>query len=787
MCFAASAAHALVAPASANIGPNGSAASAGPPLASSEVRIESDVFGVGKTVRPGDWAGVRLMLTDRSDRPRNVTVRLWVPDPDGDTTLVQREITLNPGVSQSVWLYTRLPWRLDHGTSFNVTAHLPIDAAADAAQRVGVPTGRQIGAARVLPTRVVLDHVGLIGVVGRAPAGGLSAYSIRPDGAEYSGTANEVTEIITDIRPADLPDRWLGYAPYEAIVWLEGHPDTIDERQAEALREWVRRGGRLIIALPSFGERWTSPRDNPVHDIMPVGRAQRAEGVDLNAARALLRPRDDTPLPRNASAHVFSPTLESTASTFMPILNAPGLGTVVVRRLVGAGEVTLIGFDLSENELALRVDAQSFWHRVIGRRFEALSREELRILRDTRQGDVLNRMQSWVDADIGADIARTGRAGVGVLLGLVVFVLYLLLAGPLGYAALKMKKQVQHSWAAFVATTAVFTLVAWAGATTLRPTRADALHLTHLDHVFGQPTQRARVWFGAHLPDYGESTVAIGSPQDRAQWRNALSPWDSPSAIPTGRFPDTRGYVSDAGAPDALRVPTRSTVKQFQADWAGTHAWRTPIPVDGALRVEDLGGRVRVDGRIAHDLPAPLRDVTIVLVHRQRPLGTAGAPGMAPLPSAAYAWRLSGAMEPGVAYDLGAITADQPSLVETYFDRLSTEAGGPPVADAFLRDRRETARAAARNEALAWFPMLAQPEYLSRSAYAKRLLQRRSAHTLDLGRWFTQPCLIIVGQMENAPTPVPLFVDDAPLAATGRTVLRWVYPLAPSPPPAATR
>ncbi|TVQ63534.1 MAG: hypothetical protein EA379_03885 [Phycisphaerales bacterium] len=750
-------------------------------VGAAEVRIAAGDFGVGSVVRPGDWAGVRLVLSDRFDRPRNVVVRVSIPDPDGDTLWVQREVTLNPGVEQSVWLYARMPWSVSRTTALEAAVYASLSDDASDTDPLRTDVGRLLGATRIAPALLVPDGSGMIGVLGRAPAGGLSAYGLTPDGSDFSGVANELIQIITDIRADDLPDRWQGLAPFAALVWLEGAPGALNDRQAEALREWVRRGGRLIVSLPAFGETWTSPRDNPIHDLLPDVRVERREGFDLERARPLLRLHEGVPLPRRAVVHRLTPTAGAPRAASVPLLEAPGLGVVAVRRLVGAGECTLIGLDLGDPDLGVRVDAQAFWHRVLGQRFDVLSRDQMREMREARAADFRIRDQAWLDTDIAGEISRTGRAGVGVLLGLIVFACYLLLAGPVGFAALKAKKRQRHAWVVFVATAGVFTLIAWGGATTLRPMNAGAQHLTYVDHVFGQGVQRSRIWFGALLPTYGERTVSIGDPADVGRGFNALTPWESPTAAGVTRFPDSRGYVSDARAPHALRVPTRSTVKEFQGEWLGAPTWHAmPQPVDGDFGVENLDGRLRLTGRIAHELPVPLRDVTIVLVERQRPLGTTSAIGMAPTPAVAYAWRVED-MLPAVTYDLGEITRGAPSLAETYFDRLATDAGGPPTLDALRRELRDPRRAPARHEALAWFPMLTQPEFLSRSGLPKRMLQRRSAHTYDLGRWFTQPCLIIVAQMTDVPTPVPLYVDGAPMPSTGRVVLRWVYPLDPAP------
>ncbi|MBL8990493.1 MAG: hypothetical protein JNJ48_02810, partial [Phycisphaerae bacterium] len=72
------------------------------------------------------------------------------------------------------------------------------------------------------------------------------------------------------------------------------------------------------------------------------------------------------------------------------------------------------------------------------------------------------------------------------------------------------------------------------------------------------------------------------------------------------------------------------------------------------------------------------------------------------------------------------------------------------------------------------------------SADSPLLARRRLTHGSDLGRWFTQPCVIIQGWMGeregDGPCPVPITVGGEPVAMSGRTLVRWVYPLAESPP-----
>lgn len=744
--------------------------------ATREVEITVEQFGAGGTVRRGDWAAIRLALRDRGDRVRGAIVRLHITDPDGDTAFYTRSIVLNPGRTQGVWVYPHLPFSFDDQSLLTVTVHA---AAGDEADEATRDVGQQIGAARIAPSRVIDEGAGLIAIVGRARLG-LDQYSTRhPRAASQPGTAHELTEVAGDVTPASMPDRWFGLAPFESVIWSEGDPAELSDASAEALREWVWRGGHLVVVLPPVGQAWTNPR-NPLIDLMPSAQIERREGVDLEPYRIMLTRSEGLPLPTQAVLHTFTIDDGTPAAEATSILSGPDRASVAVRRLVGTGMVTVVGFDLASSRLAGRIDAQSLWHRLLGKRADVLAVSEMMELERPNQArtpDFTNRTRVWVDDDIAGAINMTGEAGVGVLLALVVFTAYLLLAGPLGFAILRRRGLKQHAWVAFLGTAALFTLVAWGGASALRPTDVAVQHLSMIDHVFGQPVNRARTWFGVILPTYGAQRVSIGDPEAPGDWRHTLTAWHNPAPETHKPFPDSRGYIVQTSRPDTLTVPTRSTVKQFQADWIGAPPWKMPSPVDGPIRLDDNG---RLRGRIAHELPGLLEKVQIVLVQRQAPFAPHAYGGR--MPFRTRAWSLAaGGWAPGEVVDLSTLSNEARTLGDQFF-RDVTESGarfsnlglGGPVTDGRFADQKLAM--------LTWAPMLEPPVWQTfQSTAPKLMIQRRMTHGWDVGKWFTQPCLIVVGQLPDAASPVPIYVDGERAASRGRTVVRWIYPLTPSP------
>ncbi|MFA6046396.1 MAG: hypothetical protein WC718_15535, partial [Phycisphaerales bacterium] len=137
-------------------------------LPDAEVRIECDRFGVGDTSRRGEWTGIRLVLTDTSAKPREVLVRLTSTDADGDSPVEQREITLNPGVAQSVWMYLHLPsnYVAGEGLVASVSEALEGGQAPDGSR--GYRAGALLARATLAPNANSISHPsqGLLGVVG---------------------------------------------------------------------------------------------------------------------------------------------------------------------------------------------------------------------------------------------------------------------------------------------------------------------------------------------------------------------------------------------------------------------------------------------------------------------------------------------------------------------------------------------------------------------------------------------------------------------------------------------
>ncbi|MEM1185424.1 MAG: hypothetical protein AAGI53_10550 [Planctomycetota bacterium] len=778
-----------------------------------DVEVASGAFelrvvrvGPGGLARRGGWTGVLVEARDRGLQQREIVLRVSVEDRDGDDAHFDRVVASNPGFDQSFWVYARLP---SSGGSLTLSAYSATETVVDPNAPEGLrgfDAGALLTRTPVDLSRAVVSGEGMYAVVGPNDFG-LRQYSA---GSGQSGprenaspAGHEPTRVATGLAAQELPDRWQGLEPIEVLAWGSDElPSGLTGDQARALREWVLRGGHLVVVLGATDGVWLSEVDNPIHDMMPViAPPLRREGVDLSLYQGLLTIQPSRDLPDSAVVRSFRHADDAGAYDAIPILEGPGGDVVVIRRLLGSGAVTLVGLDLAMPALRSTglPEAEAFWHRVLGRRGPVVSgaTELAQRFGDDAARAANRRDPSIFDADIDEQVDTSRRAAAGVLLGFIVFGAYWLIAGPVGFRVLRRYGMSRHAWVGFGASAVVFTAIGWGGATAIRPSTIEVQHLTFLEQVHGQPIQRGKSWGSVLVPWYGEARIDVGGTGsalaesfDIRRWHNLLAPWSpiGDSAF-VGGFPDNRAYRIESRAPSLASVPARSTVKQFRFDWAGSN-WAMPalagLPgqVDAPVLVWHNG--TAIDGALRHNLPGVLEDIVLIWSRGQTPVGSGGSERA--ISSQIFTSKLvfenpdDPGWEPGERLDLLAATANGEPATKYLGDLLTTGrrlggAGGLAMGD--IDDRMM---------AISLFNLLPPPDLRADASSGRVpvLASRSEGHGWDLGRWFTQPCLIVVGhliqQQDEAGPPVPITVDGRVPLASGRTVVRWIYPMPADPP-----
>lgn len=766
-----------------------------------DVTLELAEFGFGGLARPGGWVGLRVMVRDRSPNPREILLRATLTDADGDRPEYQTVIAGADSQGRSAWVYVALPASFAASSTIELEAFQALEPESPGdLPGAGVLLAREvIDAASMTDSRVTPNFAdleeGLIAVLGTR-ALGLRDYTAFAQGTTWLALGHEAARLGLVPTATHLPDRWLGYAQLDTLVWYDADPSAVGPDARRALIEWIRRGGHLVVVLGASQQAWAIGPGNPLSDLLPRARAQRIEQVRTrDYLRLVASAADDGPR-RDPAVYSFEPLNGWDAREAVPIL-VDGQGrTIVVRRVLGTGMVSMIGLDLGDPALGALPRGDRIWNRVLGRSPITPTVEQLNVLGATAQGNLRNRQPAWYDMDVPGEISLTGRAAAGLLLGAVVFGVYWLLAGPPGFKILKVRRAQRHAWLVFFGLAVVFTAIAWTAAWALRPKRIMAQHVTMLDHVFASENQSARAWLGLLVPQYGDASLEVGlddagdSSAQRA-FTDAAAPWQARGFSGIGRFPDARGYAISSRSPSRVSFPARSTVKQLVVDWAGPPlaGGAMPRPIGGGSTPADAGGPVlAVDdeglplGVLAHSLGGDLESVIVIVNPGQRSIDRgSGADLTVPWFERAHAYSVP-RWPAGTALDLARVAQEN--------------RGNPTELFVFLRDlmpTRTVTLGATRGEeapgspedrfaALALFGLLPPPSLQGSEISVPVVARRWSTHGLDLSRWLTQPCIMVIGHLEGSASPVPMSVNGEPLASTGRTVVRWVYPLAPNPP-----
>lgn len=778
---------------------------------SNDVTVELDQFGVGSWFRPGDVTAIRLKLTSSLNEATACWVQWEVPNAEGDPAEYGRSITLTPGTPALVWLYAPLPV----GTNLSSTWTVRVFEESEG-KRQGEIGGTRISPSLASTQPPVSPGIGLIAVIGRG-ATKLDDY-LTPSAQQTNPPgAHEQTLIVSVNNPARLPDRWDGLRQFEAIVWSGASPQELRASSAAALEEYIRRGGHLIITLPSAGNPWALGRGGvtDLDPLLPQQAPRKDEAVLVSELLPVLSKSDRAARDFEVSIRVFKEiglTFDAIDNHYEPLIVLPDGRVVVIQRTYGHGRITIIGLDLSSGRLASMglPEADVFWNRVLGRRSDTPGARELKQMQDQ---DLLARAvrdhRRIGDGRLFENqLSATADPTLGILAAGLLFLVYFF-AGPVSFIVLKQRRLTRHSWLVFAAIAGLFTAVAWAGVGVLREHNIQLRHVTVLDYL-ARPAddprldelhlQRAASWLSLYVPSYGTAGVSIDSDPNQ---RDLLLTWSAPEKA-AQRFPNVAPYRIDVGkSPAEYEIPSRASVSQLYASWLGAldPQWGGMIRVDpnDPLRVQrDARGErdERLVGSIIHDLPGNLENVLIVWVTNNRlPRRRWAKDGDTELPwvpalrsgkalNIGHMWAIGRAWAPQVPFSF---SSDQmrPSG-QTGFERNTQEmyikeyAGNSLFSGQGVSTPLREKEVRRHLEMLSFFHQITPPKYHAtggRQPKDNLILTRQLGRELDLSAWLTRPCLIVIGWLRDSACPIPLQVDGEPPNSSGLTIVRWIYPL----------
>jgi hypothetical protein len=446
--------------------------------------------------------------------------------------------------------------------------------------------------------------------------------------------------------PALLPDRWFGYQAADVVVLTTGNKDFVNklaeksgppEVWRSALREWVYRGGRLVISVGSN-----------VQETVPL-LGSLLPGLDCSIAHDPALAKQ----PLRTLSRLWCNQQQELEATPLAALK-PGAGVqtlvregdrpVIVQTSFGLGRVLLVGFDLDTGGFSRWKGRAAFWDRLQAELVPPVNRQVA--------PGVVN-MPGFVQDDhsqIQAALKKGLEPSVDVppvsFAWVALFLLfYIALVGPIDYFILKkVFKRLELTWITFPLTVVVVSVLAYFTAYSMK---GGDLYINKIDlvEIDYHPESRQVVgttWFGLFSPRVESYTMGLepaspvwaDPPAEKVPGPVLSLLEGSDRAVRTGTqglFPQPYEYAPDATGIRNIQVPVWA-VRWF------TGSWRAPLPVARpAVEVRDLadqpgalslgrGGGSALVGKITNNLGVELEGATLIFREKCYDLGTL-APG----------------------------------------------------------------------------------------------------------------------------------------------------------------
>jgi hypothetical protein len=451
-------------------------------------------FGADNVFKIGSWTPVWIQLKGGPERFSGY-MDVVASDDDGMPTAFRQAVDVPAGETRRFSGYIR-----------------PGGRDSDVTIRFYSESGRWLGEreqARIMPVapRSVMPYESLVLAAGQ-PQGidqipAAAGFQQAGSTAANSGDA-EIVLTRLEIDGDRVPGRWYGFDAARAVVLDTSDRATLDMisgLRGQALVEWIKRGGHLVV---SVGANWQAVRDSvlgPVLPAVPAGqeRVQSLEALDTFAGASKSITPPQTPRQMITKLEQLD---ERGGKALSSLANLP----VIVRGSYGFGRVTLIGVDVDQKIFSDWPDRGLFWIRAL----------DLKRSRPANAANTAMPVGARFYASGVTDLASQLRVALEqfprvklIPFGWVAFLifLYVLAIGPGDYLFLKrVLKRMELTWITFPAIVVGVSLLAYSAAYRLKGNDllVNKVDVVDVDQVSG--LTRGRSWatlFSPQNRDYG--------------------------------------------------------------------------------------------------------------------------------------------------------------------------------------------------------------------------------------------------------------------------------------------
>jgi hypothetical protein len=399
-----------------------------------------------------------------------------------------------------------------------------------------------------------------------------------------------------------LPTRWFAYAPVDLLIISTSKTDFVndlinrgEQARQDALSEWVRRGGRLVVSagrnhdLAAALFKALHMQALPVEFVPGGMQLRRLGGVESWVGGAWKqrlenlppKPGDKVP-PLEVAKLKVKPGQEAEVLIDGPQGNEGH--PLLVRVPYGLVQVTLLAFDVDQPPFT-RWDGQSdFWKRLRTELGVALSKSA-----DNNPRGGFRAYGQPVDNDLAGQLRNALEQFPEVSnisfgwVALFIFI-YILVVGPLDYLFLKkVVKRLELTWVTFPAVVLVVSTVSYFTAYALKGNDLLINKADLVDIDQASQTVSGHTWFTVFSPRIQHYTVGVepaaparaGAPADDKKAASVVVSWMGRPDASYGGFGRPRSqslfrraynYAPDAQGLEGVPIQVWS-MKSFTASW----------------------------------------------------------------------------------------------------------------------------------------------------------------------------------------------------------------------------
>ncbi|GJM25957.1 MAG: hypothetical protein DHS20C16_23720 [Phycisphaerae bacterium] len=513
----------------------------------------------GSAVRHGAWTPVLVDLRLQGQSSFDGELRLRQYDRDGDVYVdsVPVHLFADGGEQQRYWMYTVANKPTSKNQNFYVELFATEDED-DPGKLVKVISGPSLVSAMQPPVEpeFVNDDQFLILDVSDRTMGRIRDLRSTDNFGMFD---REIR--IAHLSPAGLPNKWFGLDAIDCVVWDDADTTTITEQQEQALVEWVKHGGTLVLAAARTSS--TLAQSTHIGPLLPARVGENLTTAHLPKVRSeLMKLRNnDADYPQAFTVTRCEPISDPTVTT---MLTEKSLGGVILaKRRVDRGTVVFLPAAIHDLLGDSSIRPTEFFKRVLELRRNPISSEV---------------GADYVDLfrDLDRVVGFHGVSGARLAVAILFCMLYVLVATFGVWRLLHTRKMLKHSWTALALVGGGASVLSIVGVQSVHGIGRSLHQLSIVDGTANSVQAHGTAYFG--LTASTKNILDVWLPEDLL-----LSDEPGPSScvlqpmltssqlgLEDASFTDPARYRIKPATAEIRDILLRATLKQLEGRWHGS-------------------------------------------------------------------------------------------------------------------------------------------------------------------------------------------------------------------------